>query len=482
MSQNVVAATPIIIVAGTATLALGAGLLPGATLRRHGPALVGIGGIVAAFVMTAVLWGDRQEAFNGGLRADRFSLLLGGVFLAAALLTIMLGWREPASVNRRGEFVSLILVSTTGMMLVAAAGDLISIFLGIEILSVALYVLCALEVWREKSLESGLKYLIIGAVGASILLYGLTFLFGATGLTSLTEIGEALSGASFGDEPLVVAAMALIAAGLAFKASAAPFHMWTPDVYEGAPTTVTAFMATATKAAAFAAFLRIFAGALPDLQPDWQAAIATLAVVSIVVGNVAALVQTNMKRLMAYSSIAQAGYLLIGVAVGSIQGAEAVIYYLVAYTAMTMAAFAVIIVREREVEDGDQLAALTGYGRARPLIGVVMTLAMLSLAGFPPLAGFVGKFLLFGSAVEGDLTWLAIVGAVGSMVSLGYYLRVVAVVWLPPAEGAPRKILRIPGPVVLATVTSGVAIVALALMASPVIDACRGAAEALLAP
>jgi NADH-quinone oxidoreductase subunit N len=482
VSQNVVAATPIIIVGGTATLTLGAGLLPGTTLRRHGPALVGIAGIVAAFVMTAVLWGDRQEAFNGGLRADRFSLMLGGIFLAAALLTIMLAWREPAAVDRRGEFVSLILVSTTGMMLVAAAGDLISIFLGIEILSVALYVLCALEVWRERSLESGLKYLIIGAVGASILLYGLALLFGAVGSTSLSAIGEALAGSRFGDEPLVVAAMALIAAGLAFKASAAPFHMWTPDVYEGAPTTVTAFMATATKAAAFAAFLRIFAGALPDLQPDWEAAIATLAVASIAVGNIAALVQNNMKRLLAYSSVAQAGYLLIGVAVGSIQGAEGVIYYLVAYTAMTMAAFAVVIIREREVEDGDQLAALTGYGRARPLIGVVMTLAMLSLAGFPPLAGFVGKFLLFGAAVEDDLTWLAIVGAVGSMVSLGYYLRVVTVVWLPPAAGAPRKILRIPGPVALATVTSGVAVLALALMASPVIDACRGAAEALLAP
>ena len=481
MSQNVVAATPIIIVGGTATLALGAGLLPG-RLRRDGPTALGIGGIVAAFVMIAVLWGDRQEAFNGGLRADRFSLMLSGIFLAAALLTIMLGWRETAAVNRRGEFISLVLISTTGMMLVASAGDLISIFLGVEILSVALYVLCALEVWRERSLESGLKYLIIGAVGASILLYGLTLLFGAVGSTSLSTIGDALAGQSFEDEPLVVAAMALIAAGLAFKASAAPFHMWTPDVYEGAPTTVTAFMATATKAAAFAAFLRIFAGALPDLQPDWQAAIATLAVASIVIGNVAALVQSNLKRLMAYSSVAQAGYLLIGVATGTIQGAEAVIYYLVAYTAMTMAAFGVIIIREREVEEGDDIASLTGYGRARPVIGIVMTLAMLSLAGFPPLAGFVGKFLLFGSAVEADLTWLAIVGAVGSMVSLGYYLRVVTVLWLPPPEGAPRKILRIPGPVVLATVTSGVAVLALALMASPVIDACRGAAEALLAP
>jgi NADH-quinone oxidoreductase subunit N len=276
--------------------------------------------------------------------------------------------------------------------------------------------------------------------------------------------------------------MALIAAGLAFKASAAPFHMWTPDVYEGAPTTVTAFMATATKAAAFAAFLRLFTGVMPDLQPDWKVAVAAVAVASIVVGNVAALVQTGMKRLLAYSSIAQAGYLLIGVAVGTIQGAEAVVYYLLAYGAMTMAAFAVVIIREREVEDGDSLVALTGYGRARPMLGIVMAISMLSLAGFPPLAGFVGKFLLFGSAVEADMTWLAIVGAVGSMVSLAYYLRVVAVMWIAPVEEAPRKLLRIPGPVALATVTSAVAVIALALMASPVLDACRGAAEALLAP
>jgi NADH-quinone oxidoreductase subunit N len=479
---NVVAATPLLITAGAGTLALGAGLLPGRAARRHGPTVVGIGGIVAALVMIAVLWGDRQEAFGGGLRADRFSLMLSGLFLASALFTILLAWREPAAVDRRGEFTGLILISVTGMMLVASAGDLISIFLGIEILSVALYVLCALEIWRERSLESGLKYLIIGAVGAAILLYGLTLLFGATGSTSLAEIGAELQGTAFTDEPLVIAAMALIAAGLAFKASAAPFHMWTPDVYEGAPTTVTAFMATATKAAAFAAFLRIFSGVLPDLQPDWRVAIAAIAVASIVVGNVAALVQTGMKRLLAYSSIAQAGYLLIGVAVGTIQGAEAVVYYLLAYGAMTMAAFAVVIVREREVEEGDSLVALTGYGRARPVLGIVMTLSMLSLAGFPPLAGFVGKFLLFGSAVEADMTWLAIVGAVGSMVSLAYYLRVVAVMWIAPLEGEPRKMLRMPGPVALATVTSGVAIIALALMASPVLDACRGAAQALLAP
>ncbi len=479
---NVVAATPEIIAGGTATLAFGVGLLPGRFARRHGPAALGLAGITAAIVMSVVLWGDRQEAFNGGLRADRFSLIFNIIFLASAALTILLAWREPAAVDRRGEYVGLILISATGMMLVAGAGDLIGIFLGIEILSVALYVLCALEVWREKSLEAGLKYLITGAVGASVLLYGLALLFGATGTLSLSEIGVQLQGTSFTGEPLVVASMVLIACGLAFKASAAPFHMWTPDVYEGAPTTVTAFMSTATKAAAFAAFLRIFSGLMPDLQTDWTAAICTVAVLSIAVGNIAALVQTNMKRMLAYSSIAQAGYLLIGVATGTLQGAEAVIYYLLAYGVMTMAAFAVVIIREREVEDGDSLNALTGYGRARPVLGIVMTLSMLSLAGFPPLAGFVGKFLLFGSAVEAGMWWLAVIGAVGSMISLGYYLRVVTVMWAPEPEGGIKKVLNIPGPVGLATVSCGVGVIVLAVMASPILEACRGAAEALLAP
>ncbi len=481
-SLNVVASTPLLITAGAATAAFTAGLLPGRTVRRHGPALVGIAGIVAAMVMSVVLWDDRLEAFGGGLRADRFSALMNLIFLSAALLTILLAWREPAAVDRRGEYVGLILVSATGMMLVAGAGDLITIFLGIEVLSVSLYVLCALEVWREKSLEGGLKYLITGAVGAAVLLYGLTLLFGATGSTQLSEIGAQLRGTSFTDEPLVIAAMVLIAAGLAFKASAAPFHMWTPDVYEGAPTTVTAFMATATKAAAFAAFLRIFSGVMPDLQADWSIAIGALAVASIAVGNIAALVQTNMKRMLAYSSVAQAGYLLIGVAVGSIQGAEATLYYLLAYGAMTMAAFAIVIIREREVEDGDMLVALDGYGRARPVLGAVMTVAMFSLAGFPPLSGFIGKFLLFGSALEADMAWLAVAGAVGSMISLGYYLRVVTVMWAPGPEGGPRKVLAVPGPVGLATVGAGLGVIVISLMASPLLDACRGAAQSLLAP
>lgn len=480
---NVYAATPLLITSGAAVLATTVGLAKPGPVRRHGPAVLSLAGIVAAIVMSVVLWGDRVEAFNGGLRADRFAMMFNIIFLVLAAATILLAAREPAAVDRRGEYAGLIMIAATGMMLVAGAGDLISIFLGIEILSVALYVLCALEVWRERSLESGLKYLIAGAVGGAILLYGLTFLFGATGSTSLAEIGEALAGTSLVDEPMILAAMVLIAGGLAFKASAAPFHMWAPDVYQGAPTTVTSFMATATKAAAFAAFLRLFSGLIPDMQPDWGILLAVLAVASIVVGNLAALVQTSMVRMLAYSSIAQAGYLLIGVATGTLQGAEALIYYLLAYGVMTMAAFAVVIIREREVEEGDSIASLTGYGRARPVLGVVLTLSMLSLAGFPPLSGFVGKFMLFGSAVESDMAWLAVVGAVGSVVSLGYYLRVVTVTWLAGEPGTqPRRMLAVTGPTGIVAVTLAVAIVALGIFAAPMIDLSQAAAESLIAP
>jgi NADH-quinone oxidoreductase subunit N len=478
---NVAATAPILIVAIAATLALSAGLLPSKRVERLGPSIIAIVGLIAAAISSLTLWGDRIEAFDGSLHVDRFSVLLNLIFLTAALGVILLSLREPGAVDRRGEYASLILFSTAGMMLVAGAGDLITMFVGIELLSVALYVLAALEVWRERSLEAGLKYLIMGAIGSSILLYGFALLYGATGATRLADIHDALNGTAMSGDAMVIAAIVLIVAGLGFKASAAPFHMWTPDVYEGAPTPITAFMSTATKAAALAAFLRIFTGALADADPDWGLVIAVIAAAAVIVGNLAALVQDNMKRLLAYSSIAQAGYLLIGVAAGTIQGAEATLYYLLAYLAMTLAAFTVVIVREREVEDGDSVAALSGLARRRPVLGTVLTLSMLSLAGFPPLSGFLGKFLVFGAAAEADLIWLALIGAIGSVVSLGYYLRVVGVAWLGDRpQNAAEARLETPQYAGIVGVTCGVAIVALALAASPVLEACRAAAESLL--
>ena len=480
---NIIAATPVIIVAFTSVVTLSLGLLPWRQVRLYGPLLAAVTALIAAMVMSGVLWGDRQVAFDGNLRADRFSLLLNFIFLIAALAVIMFSWREPASVDRRGEWPTLILASTAGMMLVAGSGDLITLFLGIELLSVALYALCAIEVWRERSLESGLKYLIVGSVGSAFFLYGLAMLFGATGSLKFSEIGEEISQQSLANEPFLLAAIALIVVGLGFKASAVPFHMWTPDVYEGAPTGVTAFMSTGTKAAAIAAFLLIFQGILPGVEDDWQAAILTISVASIVVGNIAALLQKNLKRLLAYSSIAQAGYLLIGISTGTIAGAEATLYYLLAYLAMTLAAFAVVLIRERQVPDGERLESFSGYWRTSPLLAVVMTIAMLSLAGFPPLSGFLGKFLLFGSAVDADLAWLAIVGALGSVVSVVYYLRVVGVIWFgrTDPEREERRLAPVTG-ASLAGVTAALAVIALTFAASPILDVCRGAAESLLAP
>ena len=480
---NIVAATPPIIIGAAATVSLSLGLLPWRRVRLYGPGLIAGGAIVAAMIMSALLWGDRQVAFDGNLYADRFSLLLNFIFLTAGLAAVSMSWREPSAVDRRGEYSGLLLMSIAGMMLVAGAGDLIVLFLGIELLSIGLYVLCALEVWRERSLESGLKYLIVGSVGSAFFLYGLALLFGSTGSVKLQEIGEAVADTSLLGEPMLLAAMAFIVVGLGFKASAAPFHMWTPDVYEGAPTTITAFMATATKAAAIAAFLRIFQGVLPDIEGDWQAALASIAVASVVVGTLAALVQRNMKRLLAYSSVAQAGYLLIGITAGTIEGAQATLYYLIAYLAMTLAAFAVVIAREREVADGDEISSLAGYWRRRPMLSVVMTVAMLSLAGFPPLSGFIGKFLIFGSAVEADIAWLAVVGALGSVVSVVYYLRVVAVIWFSePADDPAEPRIALSGGVAMTTVLSAAAVIALSLMASQVLEVCQGAAQSLLAP
>ena len=477
--MNVAATTPFLIVSGAGILALMVGLVPDRRLARSLPTLTGVGAIVAAGIVSATMWGPRETAVDGNFVSDRFTLLLNFVFLGAALATLGLAWREPSATDKRGEYVGLILLSTAGMMLVAASGTTIVLFLGIELLSVALYVLCAIETWRTRSLESGLKYLIVGAVGSSLFLYGLALLYGATGTTVLDRVAGRLADTGLAGDPLAIAALALIVVGLGFKASAVPFHMWTPDVYEGAPTPITAFMATATKAAALAAFMRVFSESLITLVDDWQIVIAILAAVTIVVGNVAALLQDNLKRLLAYSGIAQAGYLLIGVAAGTVRGAEAVLYYLFAYLVMTLAAFAVVVVREREVPDGDNIAALRGLGRQRPVLGVVLTLSMLSLAGFPPLSGFVGKFLLFGSAVDADLTWLAIVGAVGSMVSLGYYLRVLGMAWLSEAPEGEKR-LRLPSAVGAVAITSAALIVVFTLGAGVLIDLCHEAARTII--
>jgi NADH-quinone oxidoreductase subunit N len=303
-----------------------------------------------------------------------------------------------------------------------------------------------MSVRQERSLEAGLKYLIVGSVGSATLLYGLALIYGSTGTTNLAGIGAALGHTVSLTDPLLLTGIGLAIAGLAFKASVAPFHTWTPDVYQGAPTPVTAFMAVATKAAAFAIILRFFDKALLPAHEHWAPALAALAAVTILIGNAGAIAQRSIKRMLAWSGVAQAGYMLAGVVVGTELGIQATVFYLAIYLFMNIAAFAVVIARERVSERRDDISALDGLGRESPWLAWPMTIAMLALAGFPATAGFIGKFYLISAAVGGDYTWLGIMIVIGSMISLVYYLRVIAVMWMGPVDvelpSVPRR--RVP--------------------------------------
>ncbi|HEY3435645.1 MAG TPA: NADH-quinone oxidoreductase subunit N, partial [Solirubrobacterales bacterium] len=337
-----------------------------------------------------------------------------------------------------GEYYALLLSTVLGMVLLAGAQNLVTLFLGYELLSIPLYVLCATNMRREGSLESGLKYLIVGSVGSATLLYGMAFLYGGTGSTNFGGIADGIVAEGLDGDPLILIGIAMTAVGLAFKTSVAPFHQWTPDVYEGAPTPITGFMAVATKAAAFAVFIRFFDVALGSQLDAWQPALAALAAISIVVGNVGALGQDSLKRLLGYSGVAQAGYMLGGVVVFSSQGTSSLVFYLAAYAFMNLAAFAVIVARERETIFGDDIRAVRGLGAERPWLAWPLTISMLALAGLPATAGFIGKLYLIEALIEGDYTWLAVFIAIGTMISLAYYLRVVAAMWMrPEGESAP---------------------------------------------
>jgi NADH-quinone oxidoreductase subunit N len=427
------ALSPIVALVGGAVLVLMAGLLRGRAGRSFAVPFLTVASLGAFVGLTVWQFHTQTSIISGALRVDDLALVVNFVLAAAGLGTVLLSARQGAVQQAgHGEYHALLLSAIAGMAILAEAQNLISLFLGIELLSISLYILCATEMRREQSLESGLKYLIIGSVGSATLLYGLALVYGATSSTDFGGIAVALRGDVVSD-PLLLTGIGLIVVGLAFKNSVAPFHQWTPDVYQGAPTPITAFMATATKAAAFAVFLRMFDVAFIQAQEDWGPALAALATVTIVVGNVGALVQTSLKRLLAWSSVAQAGYLLAGVVVATRLGIQATVFYLAVYLAMNVAAFSVVLARERETDLGDDLEAFAGLGGTRPLLAWPMTLAMLSLAGLPATAGFIGKFYLIDATVDGGYTWLGVVIVVGSMISLGYYLRVLAVMWMRPA-------------------------------------------------
>ena len=432
---DLVRLSPLIALVAGANVVLLAGLLRGAGVQHVLVPLLAALTLIVAAALSIAIWepGDVSPLVESALAADTLALSMSLLFYLAGLATIALSLRSSAVREAgAGEYYTLLLASIVGMVVLAAAENLITLFVGLELLSIPLYVLCGSAVRERASLESGLKYLVIGSVGSATLLYGLALIYGATGQTDLGRIAATIGEQVEAGDPLLLTGIALTATGLAFKASVAPFHQWTPDVYQGAPTPITAFMAVATKTAAFAIFLRLFDTALSTNQVEWGPALAALALATILIGNVGAIGQRSLKRLLAWSGVAQAGYLLAGVVVGTRLGLQATAFYLATYLVMNMAAFAVIVARERVSERGDDISSVEGLGARSPLLAWPLTISMLGLAGFPATAGFMGKFYLIDAAVDGQYAWLGVAIVVGSMISLVYYLRVVAAMWMAP--------------------------------------------------
>jgi NADH-quinone oxidoreductase subunit N len=414
------------------------GLLRSRAVRHQLVPVVTLITLVTTIGLTIWQWHDNKSVIAGALSVDGLSLTLTLVIAGAGVAATLLSWRALAPLEAaHGEYYALLLGSMAGMLVLVGATNLVTLFVGLELLSIPLYVLCATELHRSSSLEAGLKYLVVGSVGSATLLYGLALIYGATGATDFGAIAASIARGGASD-PLLLTGIALAVTGLCFKASVAPFHQWTPDVYEGAPTPITAFMAVATKAAAFGVLLRLFDVGLIAEHATWGPVLAALAAVTIVVGNVGALGQSSLKRMLAYSSVAQAGYMLAGVVVATRLGVRATVLYLVTYMLMNLAAFAVIVARERETTLGDDIDSMAGLGAERPVLAWSMTIAMLSLAGIPATAGFIGKVYLIQAAVDGRYAWLAVVIVLGSAVSLAYYLRVLATMWMrsAPSLGA----------------------------------------------
>jgi NADH-quinone oxidoreductase subunit N len=431
------ALSPLIVLFGGAIVVLLVGLLGSRRIREQVVPALAIVALGATIGTSIWRWDTPESVVSGALRIDRLSLTLTLILAIGGIAAVLLAWRSQAAREAaHGELHAMLLTTVGAMAVLGAAQNTVALFLGLELLSIPLYVLCATEMRNEHSLESGLKYLIVGSVGSATLLYGIALLYGATGATDFGSIASAISAHGLTGNAMLLAGIALCVAGFAFKASVAPFHQWTPDVYEGAPTPITAFMAVATKVAALGALLRLFDVALIEAHASWGPALAALATITILVGNVGALGQSSMKRMLAYSSVAQAGYILAGAVVATQLGAQATVFYLAVYLPMNMAAFGVIVARERETDLGDSIAALTGLGREQPWLAWPMTIAMLALAGIPATAGFIGKFYLIDAAASGGYTWLGVVIVVGSMISLGYYLPVIATMWMRPT-GAP---------------------------------------------
>jgi len=449
--------------------------------------IVSIIGLVVSAAFTIVMYGEPSQTIcNDTLAVDNFALFFKLLFLGIAALVILASVDYASKLERfRGEYHALILLSALGMMLMATAAELITIYVALELASISLYVLTGFLKDRKSS-ESSMKYLLLGATASAVLLYGMALIFGTTGTTQLGEIAQQVQTLGIQgviDSPALILGIVLLIAGFGFKIAAVPFQMWVPDVYEGAPTPITAYLSVASKAAGFAVILRIFSTAfgLPNwLSLDWGIVFAVLAAIGMTVGNTSALPQTNIKRMFGYSSIAQAGYLMVGLAAmgvasaGETIGQSTILFFLLSYAVANMGAFIAIIAITNKI-DSDLIQDFSGIAKRSPLLALALTVCLVSLIGMPPAAGFMAKFYIFNGAVQNGLLWLVIIAVLNSVISAFYYLRVVKVMWL----GEPASTEKVPssGALRLALTLTSLGVIALFIFADPIIKAAESAAK-----
>ncbi len=465
----------------TALLLMVAVFVPAST-RRATAAFVGFAGFVASGIFAGFLDAKSpvpQLLVHDAMIRDRWGALAQVILACCGAVAVLIAYRERMRDEHIAEYFALLTAAGAGMAFFVQAANLMTLFLGLEWFSIALYVLTAIDIDLVGSLEAGLKYLIVGAVGSATLLFGSALVYGITGQLSFDKIAAA----GHTHDAMLVVGLAMIIVGLAFKVSAAPFHMWTPDAYQGAPTPVTSFMASATKVAALVVTYRVLVTAFPHDVNLWRYAIAIIACVSLGWGNIAALVQRNVKRILAYSSVSHAGFMLIAVAAASALGERALMYYLIPYSAMSLGAFAVVAARERELGTPVTLQNLAGFGWERPFLGVSMWVFLLGMLGFPLTGGFVGKFYVFAAAYDSGFWWLIVVGVIATMISAYYYLGIVRAMYfrdaaelqLAPAGGSPPS-----DPLLTAAVAVAVVVTVGSFFAvQPLIDVARSAAESL---
>jgi len=453
--------------AGIAALVAEAFRDPGERMPIAG---LGVVGLVGAAIATVLLWNHDASSF-GLVAADNFGLFVTGILIVVGLLS--LSFSGPAIERERlpgGEYYALMLFAVAGMMLMATATDLVVIFLALEVLSLAVYVLTGIRRDSPVSIEAALKYFLLGAFSSAFFLYGIALTYGLAGSTRLERIGSLMAAQSLAPTPMQLLALGFLVVGFAFKVSAVPFHMWTPDAYEGAPSAVTGFMSTGVKAAAFAAFVRVFLAAFDPLRHEWWIVLWVIAAATMIVGTVVGVAQTNVKRMLAYSSIAHGGYLLVALLSANDVGKGAVLFYLLAYAVTNLGAFGVIAVLESAEGANDRVSDYAGLWDSHPALAALMTLFLLSLGGFPPLAGFIAKWYVFSAAVKAGYTGLAIIGVLTSVVSVFFYLRIVVMMYMTPADSSAPRLPSVPKVAGLALVASAILVFYLGILPTRVLD------------